>query len=45
MEDRISRLLHHCYEGVLQERQAYRLDVDKAVSLWECIFQIGGLGI
>jgi len=27
-----------CEEGKL-------LDVDKIVSLWECIFQMGGLGI
>jgi len=29
MEDEISRLLHHCYMGMLQERQTFRLDIDK----------------
>jgi len=29
MEDRISRLLHHCHAGILQERWAFRLDINK----------------
>jgi len=45
MEDGISRLLHYCYEGMLQERQACIVDVEKAVSPLGCIFQIDGLGI
>ena len=40
MEDGISGLLHHHHEDMLQERWACRLDVDKTVSLWGCIFQM-----
>ena len=29
MEDRISKLLHYHYVGILQGRWAFRLDVDK----------------
>jgi len=45
MKDRISRLLHYCCVGMLQGRWAFKLDVDKVVSLQECIFWMGGLGI
>ena len=45
MEDRISRLLYHHYESMMQGRWACRLDIDKTVSLWECIFWSGRLGI
>jgi len=33
MKDRISGLWHHCYEGMLRERHACKLDVEKTVSL------------
>jgi len=38
MEDGISGLLHHYCVGMLQGKQTFRLDVDKAILLWKCIF-------
>jgi len=34
-----------CEEGSCHGKQTCRLDVDRAVSPWGCIFQTGGLGI
>jgi len=34
IEDRISRLLHHCHKGILWRRWAYRLDAGKVVLPW-----------
>ena len=46
MKDRISGSLHYCCKkGGCCGKQAYRLDVNKAVSLQGCIFWMGGLGI
>jgi len=41
----ISAIRACCKEGGCCGRQACRLDIDKAVSSWRCIFQMGGLGI
>jgi len=34
-----------CKKGGCHGRQTCIVDIGKAVSLWECIFQMGGLGI
>jgi len=34
-----------CEKGSYHGRQAYIIDIEKAISLQECIFQMGRLGI
>jgi len=47
IEDEIyfTQIVASLLQDMLQERWACIMDIEKAVSLWECIFWIGGLGI
>ena len=45
MEDGIPEWLYHHYEGMLQGKWACKLDIEKVVSLWRCIFQSDRLSI